>query len=88
MKLSKATARSIVGNARNPDIPWIERWLEQWCRSNSYPLQMIGNDFMTQLGNLLETQQAIVMLQFIRIEYEKCHPFETFKESDFDFLKE
>lgn len=86
MKLNKTTAKAIVGNTANPDIPWVERWLESWCRENSLPLQIIGNEFMSKLGNLLETQDALKMLARIRAEYKQQHPFETLKEEDFDFL--
>jgi hypothetical protein len=86
MKINKSTAKQIVGKVENPDCDWIARWLENWCRSNSYPLTMISNNFMTDLGRLLEVKTALSMLESIRQEYKQTHPFETVKETDFDFL--
>ena len=86
---SKGTARAVLGVKGDPDVDWLERAVEDLCRSRSLPLQLKSNDFMRLLGQLFEAQDAIKILDQLREDYMRTHPFSTkLKETDFDFLKQ
>ena len=83
---SAGAAKAIAGISTAPDIPWIERWIEDLCRTNSYPLQLLHNDFTSRLGGLLEAQVALKILDQLRADYKAAHPFLEPVKEDFSFL--
>lgn len=86
---SKGTARAVLGVKGDPDIAWLEMAVEDLCRSRSLPLQLKSNDFMRLLGTLFEAQDGLKILEQLRTDYARTHPFSPRpKEADFDFLKE
>lgn len=86
-KLSPGAAKAIVGITAAPDIPWIERAIEQLCRENSWPLQLLCNEFTSRLGGLLEPQAALNTLERLRADYRTAHPFMDPPKDDYSFLE-
>jgi hypothetical protein len=84
-KISAGAAKALLGIRSTPDVPWIERHLEDLCRTNSWPLQIICSDAISKLGELLGTQAALAILEKLRTEYKTTHPHILSKE-DFTFL--
>lgn len=86
-KLSPGAAKAIVGIRTAPDIPWIERAIEQLCRENSWPLQLLCSEFTSRLGGLLEPQAALNTLERLRADYRAAHPFMDPPKDDYSFLE-
>lgn len=89
LAFSKGAAKAVLGLKSDPDVAWLDRAVEDLCRSRCLPLQLKSNEFMTLLGNLFEGQEAIKILEQLRADYERSHPFAAVKpkETDFAFLK-
>jgi hypothetical protein len=85
-KITAGAAKAIADIKTAPDIPWIERWIEDLCRTYSYPLQLICSDFIGRLGGLLEAQESIRILEKLRMEYKAHHPFSQPVPDDYSFL--
>jgi hypothetical protein len=83
---SAGAAKAILDISTAPDIPWLERWVEQLCRENSWPMQLLHNDFTSRLGGLLEAQVAMKVLERLRADYKAAHPFLEPPKDDFSFL--
>lgn len=86
-KISPGAAKAIVDIRTAPDVPWIERWIEDLCRTYSYPLQLIGSDFTSRLGGLLEPQAALRIIEQLRSDYKQTHPFSQPVPDDYGFLE-
>ena len=84
--ISVGAAKAIVGIKGSPDVSWIERWIEDLCRTNSWPLQLVCSDFIGRLGALLTPQMTLSTLEKIRADYQQAHPFASPKD-DFGFLE-
>lgn len=92
LKISCGAAKRIVQTKHNLDkfaILWIERYIEDLARSNSYPLQLISNDFIGQLCNLLNATDATNVLLKMRSDFSRAFPLLYEKpKDDFDFLND
>ena len=72
---SKGSARAILLCKGDPDIDWLEREVENLCRSRCLPLTLKSNEFMKLLGILFETRHALEILSDLRTRYAAAHPF-------------
>lgn len=86
-KISPGAAKAIADIKTAADIPWIERWIEDLCRTRSYPLQLICSDFISRLGGLLEAQESVRILEKLRSDYKQAHPFAQPPQDDYSFLE-
>ena len=86
-RVSNAGAKAIVASKRMDDIgsQWVERWIEQFVRENSYPPQLVGNDFIGLLGKYLEPKRAIETLEKIRKEFARSFSWDD-GDADFEYL--
>lgn len=73
-KISVGKAKQILNRRDEPDVNWLINYIENLCRSNSYPLQMVSNDFLVFVGMLFEPKKALETIDTLRKEYEKVHP--------------
>ena len=53
---------------------WCELWIENWVRSNSYPPQLLSNDFYSLLPTYFGSEQVIDILNRMRIDYHRAFP--------------
>jgi hypothetical protein len=75
--ISKSAARSIVERPCDTmACLWIERWIEQLVRENSYPPQLKSNDFVSALSKFLTAKDAIAILERIRRDYAALYLME------------
>jgi len=62
---------------------WVENWIENWVRGNSYPPQLLSNDFYSLLPTYFGPEQVLDILNKIRIDYHRAFPkMETRVEFD------
>jgi hypothetical protein len=85
-RISAGAAKAMVGIKAAPDVSWIERWIEDLCRTNSWPLQLVCSDFVGKLGSLLAPPMALSTLEKLRADYHQAHPFASPKD-DYGFLE-
>jgi len=77
--VSVATAKALCDPDEKREIgrdvcEWCERWIEQLVRNNSYPIQMISNDFQPLLSKMLEASKAMAILTQLRADYKQAFP--------------
>lgn len=85
-KISTGAAKAIAIIKTAPDVPFLERWIEDLCRTNCWPLQLVSSDFIAQLGALVPPDVALATLERLRAEYKAAHPF-AYPVEDFSFLE-
>lgn len=77
--------RPIISNAslkricavKNSDLSgcqWLERWLEQFVRENSYPPKLISDDFYSLLNHYFEPKIVVDILEKVRKDYRRAFP--------------
>lgn len=84
-KISVGKAKQILNRRDEPDVKWLINYIENICRSNSYPLQMVSNDFLIFVGMLFDSKRAIQIVDKLRDEYNKVHPF-VIEKPDMEFM--
>ena len=84
-KISVGKAKQILNRRDEPDVKWLINYIENFCRSNSYPLQMVSNDFLIFVGMLFDSKKAIQIVDTLRDEYNKIHPF-VVEKPDMSFM--
>jgi hypothetical protein len=84
-KISIGKAKQILNRRDEPDVKWLINYIENLCRSNSYPLQMVSNDFLVFVGMLFEPKKALETIDTLRDEYNKVHPF-VVQKPDMEFM--
>lgn len=78
--ISTAAAKKILNATQsNPMMAqWVERWIDDWVRGNSYPPQLRSADFYSLLATYFSPEQVLETLEKIRTEYHRAFPpFET-----------
>ena len=79
--ISKGAARSIVNERCDAmACQWIERWIEQLVRENSYPPQLKSDDFVASLSKFLAPRDALAILERVRRDFRAA--FSLNKEDD------
>ena len=88
--ISKGTARSITGRKGDASVcGWIERWIEQLIRENSYPPSLKSDDFISLLSRYFPPTVALGILERIRKDYKVAYRLIDEKdEDDFEDLPE
>jgi hypothetical protein len=88
--ISKGTAKSITGRKCDASAcGWIERWIEQLIRENSYPPQLKSDDFISLLSKYFSPKDALAILERIRTEYKLAFRLvEEVDDDNFDELPE
>jgi hypothetical protein len=87
--ISKGTARAIVKHPVDSlGAKWIENWIEQCIRENSYPPQLLSDDFIPLLSKFFSPEKALQILEKIRSDYMSAHSWNksSTEEEGFDFL--
>ena len=84
-KISVGKAKQILNRRDEPDVKWVINYIENLCRSNSYPLQMVSNDFLIFVGMLFDSKKAVEIVDTLRDEYNKTHQFKVDKP-DMSFM--
>ena len=59
---------------------WVERWIDEWVRGNSYPPQLRSNDFYSLLEKYFGSARVLDVLEQIRQSYR--HSFLRDQEVD------
>jgi hypothetical protein len=85
-KISVGAAKAIADVKTAPDVGWLERYIEDLCRTNSWPLQLLGSDFIGRLGAMLSPQHSLSTLERLRSDYRTAHPFSQPPTEDYGFL--
>jgi len=63
---------------------WVERWIDDWVRGNSYPPQLRSNDFYSLLEKFFDPSMVLKVLERIRIEYHRAFPLVETRLADDD----
>jgi hypothetical protein len=63
---------------------WVERWIDDWVRGNSYPPQLRSNDFYSLLEKFFDPSMVLKVLERIRIEYHRAFPLVETRQADDD----
>ena len=66
---------------------WMERWIDQLVRENSYPPQLRSADFYSLLGTFFSGDVALAILERCRNEFARAFPLtQKAKEDDLSWL--
>ena len=74
--LSKGSVKRIV-HVKQVDQAgcyWMENWIDQLIRGNSYPPQLKSGDFSSLLGRYFDAPTALSILDKAKTEYRKAFP--------------
>jgi len=63
---------------------WVERWIDDWVRGNSYPPQLRSNDFYSLLEKFFDGPKVLEVLEKIRVEYHRAFPTIDTRPADDD----
>jgi hypothetical protein len=88
-RVSKTGARAILGEKHGVDelkALWVEQWIETHVRENSYPPQLVADDFIAQLGRFFAPPKALAILNALRREFAERYSWE--KPTDYAFLED
>jgi len=85
--ISVAGAKKILGIDKADAIvgQWVDRWVEDLVRSNSYPPQLMGDTFLSLLNSYFPPMKALDILTSIRKEYHRAFDSRT-EDDGFQFL--
>jgi hypothetical protein len=77
--------KKLTGHSNADDIQcrWVERWVDDLVRSNSYPPQLRSNDFYSLLGTYFDGDTVMSVLEKCRTEFARAFPM-TAKEKEDD----
>ena len=82
-RISKSTVRKITNQpVSTASCEWMERWLEDFVRSHSYPPQLISDDFYSRLTTYFPVAVATTILEKLKRDYELAFPMMD-KEPEF-----
>ena len=87
-RISKAGAKAILGEKKGVDAVkalWVEEWLDNFVRQNSFPPQLVSDDFIALLGRFFDPEKAHGILDSLRREFAKRYSWE--RPTDYDFLE-
>ena len=74
-RISCGTAKKIIGRAvESYGALWIERWIDNWIRSNSMPPQLLSDDFPHLLPLLLSPTDALKAFEEVRRAFNHAFP--------------
>jgi len=84
--ISTAAAKKILNATQaNPLMAqWVERWIDDFVRGNSYPPQLRSGDFYSLLPTYFSPEQVLETLQKIRTEYHRAFPMVETRLADDD----
>ena len=84
-----ATVKRVTGVTTVDDLQcrWMERWIDQLVRENSYPPQLRSADFYSLLGTFFSGDVALAILERCRNEFARAFPLtQKAKEDDLSWL--
>lgn len=92
MKISVGQAKRILDTKEELSplvLGWILRWIDQLCKENSYPPQLIGGNFLPNLFIYFEPTKALEILERIRADFKETHllTVQPDRSKDFDWLE-
>lgn len=77
-KISKGSVKKLTDNSvDSTGCIWFERWLEQLVRENSYPPQLISDDFFGLLNRYFPVQTANTIIEKAKRDYAIAFPILT-----------
>jgi len=84
--ISVTAAKKILNATRSDPMmaQWVERWIDDWVRGNSYPPQLRSGDFYSLLPAYFSPEQVVDVLTKIRIEYHRAFPLVETRVADDD----
>jgi len=84
-----ATVKKVTGVSQVDEVQcrWMERWIDQLVRENSYPPQLRGADFYSLLGTFFSGDEALRILERARGDFARAFPLtQKTKEDDLSWL--
>jgi hypothetical protein len=84
-----ATVKKVMGISAVDEFQcrWMERWIDQLVRENSYPPQLRGADFYALLGSYFNGDTALGILERARGDFTRAFPLtQKTKEDDLAWL--
>ena len=73
-RVTGGMAKTLLGRKANAfQCGWVERWLEQFCRENSYPLCIVAEGY-DGLVRFLSPERAEEVLTRLRTDFETSFP--------------
>ena len=74
--ISTTAAKKILNATQsNPMMAqWVERWIDDFVRGNSYPPQLRSADFYSLLATYFSPEQVLETLEKIRTDYNRSFP--------------
>jgi hypothetical protein len=82
--ISKSTVRKAIGISSIDErgCLWLEMWIEQLVRENSYPPQLKSNDFYSLLSFYFDNKTVLNILERLRRDYSRSFNLQPVKEED------
>ena len=85
-KISMTAAKKILNATRSDPMmaQWVERWIDDFVRGNSYPPQLRSADFYSLLSTYFSPEQVLGILEKIRTDYHRAFPLVETRQADDD----
>jgi hypothetical protein len=84
-----ATVKKVMGITAVDEVQcrWMERWVDQLVRENSYPPQLRGAEFYSLLGSYFNGDTALSILERARGDFARAFPLtQKTNEDDLSWL--
>lgn len=74
--LSNASLKRIcsVKTSDTASCYWLQQWIDQFVRENSYPPQLVSDDFYSLLSHYFEPKKIVDILERVRRDYRRAFP--------------
>ena len=86
--ISKSSVKRIalVKHSDEAGCYWLENWIDQLIRNNSYPPQLKSDEFDSLLRHYFDTKTALSILEKVRADYRRAFPPTDSFEDDLKWL--
>jgi hypothetical protein len=86
--LSKGSVKRIVRVKQVDEAGcyWMENWIDQLIRGNSYPPQLKSGDFCSLLGRYFDAPTILSILEKARTDYRRAFPMADPEDDDLSWL--
>lgn len=74
--LSNASVKRVcaVKTSDTASCRWLQNWIDQFVRENSYPPQLVSDDFYSLLSHYFEPKKIVDILERVRRDYRRAFP--------------
>jgi len=75
--ISQSTAKKVVGSASDGICGWLERYIDNLVRSNSFPPQLVSNNFLELLNQYFNQTTTLKIIEDLRTDFKRAFPLKS-----------